>query len=31
MADGDEPGAARQAAERTVAFYTASPGDAAGG
>jgi uncharacterized protein YndB with AHSA1/START domain len=26
MADGDEPAAAQQAAARTVAFYTASPG-----
>jgi uncharacterized protein YndB with AHSA1/START domain len=28
IADGDEAGAARQAAARTVAFYTASPGPA---
>jgi uncharacterized protein YndB with AHSA1/START domain len=30
-ADGDEPGAARQAAARTVAFYTAPPQAPAGG
>jgi uncharacterized protein YndB with AHSA1/START domain len=30
MADGDEPVAARQAAARTAAFYTASPGSADG-
>ena len=29
MADGDEPGAAQQAAGRTVAFYTTPPGAAA--
>lgn len=29
VADGDEPGAAQQAAERTVAFYTAPPRAAA--
>ena len=30
IADGDEPGAARQAAERTRAFYTPPPGNTAG-
>ncbi len=30
-ADGDDPGAARQAAARTVAFYTTPPGTAARG
>jgi len=30
MADGDDPGAARQAAERTAAFYAGPPGAAAG-
>jgi hypothetical protein len=29
VADGDEPGAAQQAAGRTVAFYTTPPGAAA--
>jgi uncharacterized protein YndB with AHSA1/START domain len=31
VADGDEPGPAREAAERTVAMYTAPPEDPAGG
>lgn len=31
LADGDEPGAARRAAARTVAFYTGRPDSTAGG
>jgi hypothetical protein len=31
VGDGDEPGPAREAAERTVAFYTIAPEDGSGG
>jgi hypothetical protein len=30
VADGEDPGAAREAGERTVAFYTTVPEDAPG-